>query len=75
MSDLNSLTDALREGRAALLNPNLSESERAAVVKVMEGALDLVRIRDTSVLKWASDNGPALYAEQHGGPVVPRREP
>lgn len=40
---LDALTDALREGRAALLNPNLSEMERAHSVKVIEGALDLIK--------------------------------
>lgn len=38
---MSALVDALQEARAALLNPALSESERAVVVKVIEGALAL----------------------------------
>lgn len=50
--------DALREARSALLNPSLSESERGATVKALEGALfvaqqpgnDVAALREALVL-------------------------
>lgn len=41
----DAIADALREARAALLNPALSESDRAHVVKVLEGALTLAVLK------------------------------
>lgn len=63
MSDLNSLADALREGRAALLNPNLSEHERNAAVKVLEGALDFVKScgPDAEILRPATADDLAAF--------------
>lgn len=48
MSAADSVADALREARAALLNPALSEMERAHVVKVLEGALTLAVLKAKS---------------------------
>lgn len=57
MSDLDPFVSALQEARAALLNPNLHETERAASVKVIEGALDFARIcgPDAEILRPATD--------------------
>lgn len=39
MSAHETVTGALREARAALLNPNLTQGEREQVVRVVEGAI------------------------------------
>lgn len=51
-----SLKSALQEARAALLNPAITDHERLHVVKVVEGALDLIAIQ----AKGVGVAGPAL---------------
>ena len=57
MSDLDPLITALREARAALLNAEIHESDKAHVVRVIEGALEYARIcgPDAEILRPVSD--------------------
>jgi hypothetical protein len=74
MSDLDPFADALREARAALLNPELSNGERDQVVRVIEGALDLAKIMgpNAEIIRPATDEDLRLMAaEDSAGPYPP----
>lgn len=77
MSDLDFAADALREGRAALLNPNLSEPERAASVKIIEGALDIIKMLgpEAEILRPATAEDLRRIAEEDAAGPFPPDEP